>query len=184
MTPHILRPSEIAAYLAAAQRLDPASVASLALGAFAGLRRLEMQALRWSMIESDCLQITGASTKSGKSRSIPIHPTLRLWLATIPRGEDEQLVVPHDHEKHLGALTTHFNPSPSRSAPPCTSNSLRLTYLSYIRAEAIMLHKPRRSCVRITGGKITTRDVKAYWAIYPETTKPRLQNRNQPPKSS
>jgi len=179
----IFRPYEIAEYLAAAQRLDPASVSSLALGAFAGLRRPETRELTWSNITPDCIQIPSGRTKPGQPRSIPIHPTLRRWLATIPRGESEQPVVPPDFEERLRELQTRVGVSPANSVPLSVS-SLRLTHVSYVLAEAVLREKPRRSCVIVAGGKITKPDVAAYWAIHPENPKPRRRGRNQPRRSS
>jgi integrase len=179
----IFQPSEISSYLAAAQRLDRTLAALLALGAFAGLRRLEMRELPWSHVTSDFIQIASGGTKSRKSRSIPIHPTLRRWLDTIPRGEAEQPVVPPDFEQGLRKLQTRVGVSPANSIPLSVS-SLRLTHVSYVLAEAVLREKPRRSCAIVAGGKITKPDVAAYWAISPESPEPRRRGRNQPPKSS
>jgi integrase len=56
----------------------------LALQAFAGLRRSEVERVSWSDINLETDRIIARETKSGKWRYVLIRKNLRLWLEAVP----------------------------------------------------------------------------------------------------
>ena len=122
----ILTPTQMAALLQAA---DESLVPALAIGAFAGLRRAEIERLDWSEIDldSNLIEVTAAKSKSARRRLVEILPNLRAWL--LP------------HRKLAGKV----DPPASRERPEeareragihdWPSNALRHSYASYHLAE-------------------------------------------------
>lgn len=58
-----------------------------------GLRFCELRKLRWENVQSDCLYITAAVSKSGKPRTVPFLPGLKEVLDGLKN--DSEFVVPH-----------------------------------------------------------------------------------------
>jgi integrase len=75
----ILTPTQMTALLQAA---DEPLVPALAIGAFAGLRRAEIERLDWAEIDldSNLIEVTAAKSKSARRRLVEISPNLREWL--------------------------------------------------------------------------------------------------------
>lgn len=85
-TPGILRPNEIAALL---RHADRKIVASIAIGAFAGLRDAEIGKLTWLHVDmaSGYIKLDAKITKMGSRRTVPIAPNLAAWLAPLVERE-------------------------------------------------------------------------------------------------
>jgi len=65
---------------------------------FAGVRPIELTRLHWSDINGDYLRLSGEVTKTGRTRTVHISPTLRAWLNTVPQADREGKIVPADWE--------------------------------------------------------------------------------------
>jgi integrase len=81
----VLSPAQVAKLLAACH---PAVIAYVAIGAFAGLRPVEAERLRWTDISHDQIHVRAANAKTRKHRLVPVHPNLREWLALAGRSKD------------------------------------------------------------------------------------------------
>ena len=75
----ILTPDETARLL---EKADSSIIAFIALGAFAGLRRAELERLDWREVDlrSGLIQITAAKAKSARRRFVKIQANLAKWL--------------------------------------------------------------------------------------------------------
>lgn len=75
----ILSPEQVTTLLRTADR---ATLPYWAIGAFAGLRRAEIERLDWSEIdmEESFIEIKAAKAKTASRRLVPIQPNLRNWL--------------------------------------------------------------------------------------------------------
>jgi integrase len=65
---------------------------------FAGVRPIELTRLHWSDINGDYLRLSGEVTKTGRTRTVHISPTLRAWLDAVPVADREGKIVPADWE--------------------------------------------------------------------------------------
>lgn len=94
----ILTIAETARLLEAA---DAELVPFVAIGAFAGLRRAELERLDWSDVdlESGLIEVKAVKSKSARRRFVKIQSNLAKWLAfgTARRGK----VTPENYEKRL-----------------------------------------------------------------------------------
>lgn len=79
--PAVPRPVTEDALREAMERANDRVRLMIALGAYAGLRRAEIAGLHRSMITDTALVITG---KGGRTRLVPLHPTLRALLDAWP----------------------------------------------------------------------------------------------------
>ena len=54
-----------------------------AIGAFAGLRRAEIERLTWSEVDfdADVIEVKASKSKTASRRLVTIQPNLREWLA-------------------------------------------------------------------------------------------------------
>jgi len=122
----ILTPTQMTALLLAA---DESLVPALAIGAFAGLRRAEIERLDWSEIDLDSnfIEVTAAKSKSATRRLVEILPNLRAWL--LP------------HRKLAGKVDPPASRERAKEARERAgindwpSNALRHSYASYHLAE-------------------------------------------------
>jgi integrase len=98
----------------------------IAIGAFAGLRRAEIERLDWSEVnfESDLIEVTSAKSKTATRRLVKIEPNLREWL--LP------------YRKHAGSVvrsdTFRKSFEQARAAAGITdwkNNALRHSFGSY-----------------------------------------------------
>lgn len=174
--PGILRPDELSAYLQGAQKHEQSLVAYFAIGAFSGVRNEEIGRLRWGMIKDNFITVPSEVAKTGDARDIPLHPTLRRWLAAVPRGKDDDLVVPADFEKRRRLLRAALNKNRRKTPLPWPQNALRHSFGSYRYAEVRnlnqvaeeMRHDDWQTFRRYYLNRgITDAEAKAYWAIAP-----------------
>ena len=92
-TPVILTVEEMANLLSICTRRD---LAFITISAFGGGRRAEIQRLRYKDIDLEHRQINLSSeiTKTNQRRTLEINDALSEWLAKMPAGEPDHLIVP------------------------------------------------------------------------------------------
>lgn len=175
--PGILSPQELRAYLqgahAGAQRLLPYFV----LGAFSGIRTDEFEELRWGNIRPDdkIIYATSAVSKTGEPRPVPIHPTLAAWLKILPRGREEEKVVPTTFEAMRRRLRNNLNRD-RKAKLPWPPNALRHSFGSYRYRQTLSLERTsdemRHSDPKLFRKHYLNPDVSdemanEYWALTP-----------------
>jgi integrase len=64
--------------------------------AFAGIRPTEVTRLGWDDVNLELgnIRLSGAVTKTGKTRNVRINPTLRAWIETIPENQRTGRIIP------------------------------------------------------------------------------------------
>jgi hypothetical protein len=69
------------------QACDPAIIAPVAIGAFAGLRRAEIERLDWRQIDlgRGFIEVSAAKSKTAQRRLVTIEENLRAWLSPLVR---------------------------------------------------------------------------------------------------
>lgn len=122
--PEIIKPDDLAKVLWNAKNIYPEIVVPVALGAFAGLRRAEIERLRPSDIDlaRGIITISADVTKTNQRRIITISDTLQAWLEDFLPGTQSFSDVSYKYKilrcvRHVGA----FWPT----------NGLRHSYVSY-----------------------------------------------------
>jgi integrase len=168
--PGILTVQQTARLLEAASReLLP----YVAIGAFAGLRRAELERLDWSDVTFDgeqLIEVTAQKSKTARRRFVKIQPNLREWL--IPVRKHSGKVTPDNFPKRFDA---------AREAAGITKwpdNALRHSFASYHLAhfkdaaalalemghtDSGMIFNHYRELVR-------PKEAERYWNIRPATT--------------
>lgn len=89
--PEIIPPEDLAKVLWVAKKVYPEIVVPIALGAFGGLRRAEIERLKCSEIdmEQGIITLSAAITKTNMRRVVTINATLRSWIQEyLIRGQD------------------------------------------------------------------------------------------------
>lgn len=94
----ILKPDEVAEFLAIAEELAPNECAALAIKFFAGLRTSELFELDWSNIVNGQILVKAAHAKTRQRRSVTIAPNLAKWLDRYPR--DGLVTLQRDNAWH------------------------------------------------------------------------------------
>jgi integrase len=97
----------------------------VAIGAFAGLRRAELERLDWSDVhfDADLIEVTARKSKTARRRFVKMQPNLREWLLPVRKHSGQ--VTPDNFENQLGA---------AREAAGITQwpdNGLRHSFASY-----------------------------------------------------
>jgi len=120
--PGILTVQQTARLLEAA---PPELLPYVAIGAFAGLRRAELERLDWSDVhfDADLIEVTAQKSKTARRRFVKIQPNLRAWL--LPVRKHMGKVTPDNFPKQLDA---------AREAAGITEwpdNALRHSFASY-----------------------------------------------------
>ncbi len=97
----------------------------MAIGAFAGLRRAELERLDWSEIlfDADLIEVTAKKSKTARRRFIKIQPNLREWL--LPVRKHKGKITPANFRKHFDALRT------AARIAEWPDNALRHSFASY-----------------------------------------------------
>jgi integrase len=118
----ILTLAETARLLEAA---DAELVPFIAIGAFAGLRRAELERLDWSEVdlESGLITVQAIKAKSARRRFVKIRPNLASWLA--PYAAHRAMVTPGNCRKMLEATRV------AAGIKHWPSNALRHGFASY-----------------------------------------------------
>jgi integrase len=121
--PGILTVQQTARLLEAA---SPELLAYVAIGAFAGLRRAELERLDWSDVhfdEADLIEVTAQKSKTARRRFVKIQPNLREWLLPLRRHTGK--VTPVDFPKQLNQARS------SAGIEEWPDNALRHSFASY-----------------------------------------------------
>jgi integrase len=118
----ILTVAETARLLEAA---DAGLLPYIAIGAFAGLRRAELERLDWSDLdlESGLITVQAVKAKSARRRFVKIHPNLASWLA--PYAAHRGRVTPNNYIDGLGRARV------GAGIKHWPSNALRHSFASY-----------------------------------------------------
>jgi integrase len=172
----ILTPGQLQALLEGA-RAHPDVLATLVIGAFAGLRPEEVARLKWSAIDLEHGQIDCGSeiTKTASHRYVKIEPVLAAWLKIPPFCEN--LGIQHrNFRKRFAAVRAaagfQFKDTPGISWP---HDGLRHSFASYHYAhfknaaetaqqlghsDTAMLFKNYRA-------RVSEKDAAAWWQLMP-----------------
>jgi integrase len=96
--PGILTVPQTACLLEAAA---PELLPYLAIGAFAGLRRAELERLDWSDVhfDGDLIEVTAANAKMAQRRLVKMQPNLREWL--LPLSKRKGRITPQDFRRQF-----------------------------------------------------------------------------------
>jgi Site-specific recombinase XerD len=143
----------------------------IAIGAFAGLRRAELERLDWKQIdfESELIEVTARNSKTAQRRFVVMQPCLRAWLLPL--------------RKHKGNVTPARNVfiegfAQARSAAGITDwpeNALRHSFASYHLAHfknagdtALQLgHRDSRVTFAHYRELVKPKEAECYWRIKP-----------------
>ncbi len=101
----------------------------VAIGAFAGLRRAELERLDWSEVDlrQKLIEVVAAKSKSARRRFVRIRPNLAKWLQ--PYARTSGLVTPPDYRELLDAART------GAEITEWPHNALRHSFASYHLAQ-------------------------------------------------
>jgi integrase len=147
----------------------PQLVPFIAIGAFAGLRRAELERLDWREIDlqSGLIEVTASNAKSARRRLVKIQPNLAQWLQ--PHAQLSGSVTPPGYVKLLSA---------AREAAGITdwpSNALRHSFASYHLARfsdaaALALELGHTNTALVFAHYrqlVKPKDAERYWKIAP-----------------
>ena len=120
--PGILTVNETARLL---ENASPDVLPYVAIGAFAGLRRAELERLDWSEIhfDSDLIEVTAEKAKTARRRFVRMQPNLREWL--LPVRKRKGVVVRGDFRKEFDAARE------AAKIAEWPDNALRHSFASY-----------------------------------------------------
>jgi integrase len=162
----ILSVPETARLLEAA---DAELVPFIAIGAFAGLRRAEIERLDWSEVDLDQRLITvqAVKAKSARRRFVKIHANLAKWLA--PYAAHRGMVAPGNCRKMLEATRA------AAGIKEWPSNALRHSFASYHLAHfndaaALALelgHTDAGLVFQHYRQLVKPKDAEKYWNLFP-----------------
>ena len=153
----------------------------LAICAFAGIRPTECSRLTWADIdlEDGIISVRGRQSKTGGTRHIEMHPTLRAWLA-VSRPVN---ALPSDRVTHPACLSRRLSILRRRAGfgagNPWQSDCLRHSYATYyLKARCGNIHQLQLNMghrdaqllySRYTNMRGTTRAMaESWWQILPE----------------
>jgi integrase len=124
-SPGILTVQQTADLLEAADR---ELLSYVAIGAFAGLRRAELERLDWSDVHFDdnLIEVTAKKSKTASRRFVKIQPNLREWLWSVRRHAGK--VTPSNFEKRLSTARA------AAGIEQWPDNGLRHSFASYYLA--------------------------------------------------
>ena len=162
----ILTPTETARLLESA---EPDTLPYWAIGAFAGLRRAEIERLHWTEVDLDggFVEVKAAKSKTACRRLVPIQDNLRGWLA--PYEGLEGPVCPSNLQKKINDDRDRAN---LRSKWP--PNALRHSFGSYHLARfndaarlALEMGNSPQILLRHYRELVRPRAAEQYWNIRP-----------------
>jgi integrase len=172
--PGILTVQQTARLLEAA---SPDILPYVSIGAFAGLRRAELERLDWSKIdfESELIEVTAENSKTAMRRHVTIQPNLREWL--MPLRKHRGKVMPDDFRKAFGVART------DAGITKWPENALRHSFASYhlahfknAAATALELgHHDSRVTFRHYRELVKPKEAERYWNIRPATSEKVVQ---------
>lgn len=164
--PGILTVQQTAALLKAA---TPELRPYVAIGAFAGLRRAELERLDWGEIdfENDLILVTAEKAKTAQKRFVSMQPNLRKWLWPLRKYSGH--VAPRENLKPFGATRE------AAGISVWPENALRHSFASYHLAHfknaattALQLgHMDARITFQHYRELVKPADAEQYWQIVP-----------------
>jgi integrase len=143
----------------------------VAIGAFAGLRRAELERLDWKEVDlqSGLIEVTAANAKSARRRFVKIQPNLARWLQ--PYAQLSGSVTPPGYAKLLlaareAAGITQWPPNALRHG----FASYHLAHFNDAAALALELgHTNSQLVFQHYRQLVKPRDAERYWSIAPAT---------------
>jgi len=158
----------------APERLIPC----LAIGAFAGLRRAELERLDWKEVDlrSRLIEVTASNAKSARRRFVNIKPNLLAWLK--PHAKSSGPVAPPRFQKLLnkGRKAAGIQTWPN--------NALRHSFASYYLAHfkkagaaelaLEMGHTSANLVFQHYRELVKPKDAQRYWKIIPESRREKI----------
>jgi integrase len=147
---------------------------ALAIGAFAGLRRAEIERMEWKDVDlvEGFVQVRASNAKSARRRLVRVRPALAAWLQPYagrvgriwPEGERGRLLFDEAKEK-AGFTTKH----------PWPSNALRHSFATYVLASTSdaatlsleMGHTDQRLIFAHYRELVKPKAAAAWWAVLP-----------------
>lgn len=169
--PTKLSPKELELLLHAAR---PEIRPSLAIQAFAGVRRAEMERLDWRNVDlaEDHIRVDAAIAKTSSRRIIPIPPVLAQWLALDAQKEGKIAPTPQIYRDRLEAA---WRAAEMASWP---SNCLRHSAATYLLAReenaervALWLGNSPRMLKRHYDALATKAEAEKWFAVTPDSAR-------------
>jgi integrase len=145
----------------------------IAIGAFAGLRRAELERLDWSEVDlqSRLIEVTANKAKSARRRFVKIKPNLLLWLKLYAKPHG--LVTPSCYRKLLARARR------AAGIETWPNNALRHSFASYYLAHfkkagaaelALELgHTNANLVFQHYRQLVKPKDGKRYWSVVPKS---------------
>ena len=133
----VLTPSQLGGLLRTALKIQPRAVPALAVWAFCGARRAEINRMRFDNFDRDRaeLRISSKVSKTGKARFVPMPPALVAWLEAAEQAGVAPLgkLVPGDTDGAAeGVLTRWLNDIRDKAGMTAwPNNALRHSFASY-----------------------------------------------------
>jgi integrase len=146
----------------------------IAIGAFAGLRRAELERLDWKEVDlqSRLIEVTASKAKSARRRFVKIKPNLLLWLK--PYAQSRGAVTPSDYRELFDKARE------DASIKTWPNNALRHGFASYYLAHfkkagaaelALELGHTNSNLVFQNYRQIVRpKEAKRYWSLIPTAT--------------
>ena len=165
--PRILSVQQTARLLEAT---TPELLPYIAIGAFAGLRRAELERMDWRSVDLDSglIEVTAMSAKTARRRLVKIQPNLREWL--LPVRKQKGSVVPTNFPKRFDAARE------SAGIVDWPDNALRHSFASYHLAHfknqdtlALEMGNSTAIIFRHYRELVKPDDAALYWSIKPKT---------------
>jgi integrase len=153
------------------ERAPERLVPYIAIGAFAGLRRAELERLDWKEVDlqSHLIEITASKAKSARRRFVKIKPNLLLWLK--PYAQSRGPVTPSDYRELLDKARK------DAGIKEWPNNALRHGFASYYLAHfkkagaaelALELgHTNSNLVFQHYRQLVKPREAKRYWSLVP-----------------
>jgi integrase len=146
----------------------------IAIGAFAGLRRAELERLDWKEVDlqSRLIEVTASKAKSARRRFVKIKPNLLLWLK--PYAQSRGAVTPSDYRELLDKARE------DAAIKTWPNNALRHGFASYYLAHfkkagaaelALELgHTNSNLVFQHYRQLVRPKEAKRYWSLAPTAT--------------
>ncbi len=115
--------------------LDTSALAPyIAIAAFAGIRPTEITRLKWGDVnlEDGCISVRRRASKTGGTRHVEMHPTLRSWLEPLdPSGQPPSAFIFHAGTQLVRRLRAVRRRAGFHAGNPWPEDVLRHSYASY-----------------------------------------------------
>ncbi len=148
-------------------------VAAFAILIFAGIRPAELTRLTWDNVnlQTGFIRLSGAVTKTGRTRNAHISETLRAWLETVPADKREGKIIPNDWRRKSARVrkSAGIDGHEYQDAARHTFGSFTVTLegIEYVRS--VMGHGFTATFERHYHNAVTIQQAKAYTDVLPPT---------------